>query len=185
MKSERTIRFALALIGVAATVGCGSQHEGWNLDKLATASGLATASAEQLTLIAVGKNYRIYFGYSHRVEGVVEKAMGNGWYLVRAYPGADDLYVNMANASMIEPLKHGEMSSAGVQTMANRCINNLRQISGAKDQYALEHYGRGTDKIGDLVSTYIARMPECSSGGSYTLGPLGEDPTCTTAGHTL
>ena len=66
----------------------------------------------------------------------------------------------------------------------NACVNNLRQIDSAKEQWALEN-GK---KKGDLVSEndikpYIkldsnGNLPKCSKGGAYTIGRLGEDPRC-------
>ena len=76
--------------------------------------------------------------------------------------------------------------NARTTSQKNACINNLRQVSGAKDQYALEHNGTAPTAIGsDLVSTYIAKDPTCPAAGTYTIGALGTDPTCTVSGHTL
>ena len=76
--------------------------------------------------------------------------------------------------------------NARTTSQKNACINNLRQVSGAKDQYALEHNGTAPTAIGtDLVSTYIAKNPACPAAGTYTIGALGTDPSCTVSGHTL
>jgi hypothetical protein len=68
------------------------------------------------------------------------------------------------------------------------CINNLRQIEGAKQQFALEAQKRP----GTLVSTedlapYFNNkaIPACPGGGVYTLGPIGLNPSCTIPGHVL
>jgi hypothetical protein len=73
----------------------------------------------------------------------------------------------------------------------NACINNLRQIDAAKNEFALE---KGK-KIGDPVTEadikpYIkldanGNLPKCPSGGKYTIGKVGENPTCSIAGHEL
>jgi hypothetical protein len=76
---------------------------------------------------------------------------------------------------------------------ANACINNLRQIDGAKNQWALEHNAKSNDivTIND-IRPYIERernnafikldakgnLPKCPSGGTYTIGKIGEPPTC-------
>ena len=70
-------------------------------------------------------------------------------------------------------------------TQRNACINNLRQVSGCKDQYALDHNGTAPTAIGDLVSTYITKTPTCPAAGTYTIGALGTDPSCNVTGHTL
>lgn len=72
----------------------------------------------------------------------------------------------------------------------NSCINNLRQIDGAKEQWALENKAATTATPGDAdVQGYIkggsANNPVCPSGGatatfasSYTVGALDTEPVC-------
>ena len=73
----------------------------------------------------------------------------------------------------------------------NACINNLRMIDGAKEQWALENRattgGAVTEDGATGVNSYIKgnARPVCPAGGSYTYGAIGENPTCTVAGHTL
>jgi ABC-type transporter Mla subunit MlaD len=73
----------------------------------------------------------------------------------------------------------------------NACINNLRLIDSAKQQWALEQRKQSTDTpaMSDL-QPYIGRgpngeMPACPDGGVYTFGTVGEKPVCTTPGHAL
>lgn len=70
----------------------------------------------------------------------------------------------------------------------NACINNLRQIDGAKQQFALE----AQKQRGALVSTedlapYFPNkaMPTCPGGGVYTLNQIGLGPICNIPGHVL
>jgi prepilin-type N-terminal cleavage/methylation domain-containing protein len=72
----------------------------------------------------------------------------------------------------------------------NACINNLRQIDGGKQQWALELKKSDTDSpTSDDVKVYIKnnRFPGCPSGGSYTVGAVNTDPTCSKSanGHVL
>jgi chromosome segregation ATPase len=68
------------------------------------------------------------------------------------------------------------------------CINNLRLLDGAKQQWALEH-----NKTADAVPTaqdvapYLAgnRLPVCPAGGAYTLNAMNQLPTCSVQGHAL
>jgi general secretion pathway protein G len=68
----------------------------------------------------------------------------------------------------------------------NACINNLRQIDGAKQQWALEHNKTAKDvpTKSDLLP-YLRRWPACPAGGEYTIGAVGEKPTCSIPGHGL
>src|ERR1043165_482113 len=59
-------------------------------------------------------------------------------------------------------------------SQTNACINNLRQIEGAKATWALENKKIGTDtpQDSDLFGTalYIRQKPGCPANGTYTLG---------------
>lgn len=75
-------------------------------------------------------------------------------------------------------------------SQAKTCVNNLRQISSAKDQYALENGRSGTDTVAlaSLVgpTEYIKATPNCPSGGTYTVGNFQTEPVCTEGGdHVL
>ena len=73
----------------------------------------------------------------------------------------------------------------------NACINHLRQMDAAKNQWALEN-----NKIGDAIPTerdispYIkldadGKIPQCPAGGTYTINAVSVPPTCSIAGHVL
>ena len=70
----------------------------------------------------------------------------------------------------------------------NGCINNLRQIDAAKQQWALEKAKKDGDvPTADDLKVYLShnQMPHCPQGGEYTIGPVGEKPRCSIAGHEL
>ena len=76
----------------------------------------------------------------------------------------------------------------------NACINNLRQIDGAKEQWALENKKTQTDAPTldsaagtGLIGTdkYIKVIPQCPANGSYTVGDMSTKPTCSNTDHTL
>jgi prepilin-type N-terminal cleavage/methylation domain-containing protein len=75
---------------------------------------------------------------------------------------------------------------ARAESQKNACINNLRQIESAKEQWAL-----ATGKVGGAASVeaeineYIKKVPVCPAGGSYTYGNVGTDPACSVALHAL
>jgi len=72
---------------------------------------------------------------------------------------------------------------------SSACINNLRQLDGAKEQWALENQKTATDTptMVDLVGTdkYIKVTPQCPGNGTYTLGNMSTKPTCSVSAHTL
>jgi hypothetical protein len=72
----------------------------------------------------------------------------------------------------------------------NACINNLRQIDAAKQQWALEKGKKASDvPTEDDLKPYLSRgadeFPKCPLGGKYTIGELDQPPTCSVPGHTL
>lgn len=77
---------------------------------------------------------------------------------------------------------------AGAMTQRNACINNLRQIDGAKQQWALEN-NKNTDAVPtaqDLLPFFRDNLfPICPSGGVYLINAVGLPPTCSVPGHAL
>ncbi len=81
------------------------------------------------------------------------------------------------------------VTDAGIAILhRNQCVNNLRQIDGAKQQWALEK-----GKSGDAVPTaedllpYLkdGAFPSCPDGGIYSINTVDELPTCTVQNHVL
>lgn len=66
-------------------------------------------------------------------------------------------------------------------SQAKTCVNNLRQIGSAKDQYFLENGGAPSIALDELVGlgAYIKTPPVCPAGGNYK-DPLDPslDPAC-------
>lgn len=70
----------------------------------------------------------------------------------------------------------------------NACINNLRQLDAAKEQWALATgQPLGAAPVESEVLEYIkgTTMPVCPQGGTYSLHPIGQNPTCSHPGHAL
>ncbi len=69
----------------------------------------------------------------------------------------------------------------------NACINNLRIIDGAKEQYAIENHLSTTSSVDSAdIGPYIkGGFPGCPASGTYTVGNVGTDPTCDVTGHAL
>ena len=77
----------------------------------------------------------------------------------------------------------------------NACINNLRQIDGAKQQWALENHQISTVTPGQAsIQVYLGRggtgtWPSEPAGGSYTINAVNTAPACslvgTLPGHAL
>src|SRR5271155_4859585 len=77
---------------------------------------------------------------------------------------------------------------ARATSQANACINNLRQIDAAAQQFALEKGKKTGDAINfpSDLTPYIklnvnGSIPPCPAGGIYTDGIIGSNPVCTLA----
>jgi chromosome segregation ATPase len=70
----------------------------------------------------------------------------------------------------------------------NACINNLRMIDAAKQQWALENQkpAEAQPAVQDLAP-YLkdSVFPACPAAGKYVINAVGVVPTCSVAGHTL
>jgi chromosome segregation ATPase len=79
-------------------------------------------------------------------------------------------------------------SSPNATQQMNLCVNNLRQIDAAKQQWALEN-NAAADAIPaaqDLLPYFPnLTFPVCPSGGVYTINAVGAPPTCSFPGHAL
>ena len=67
----------------------------------------------------------------------------------------------------------------------NACVNNLRQIDAAAQEFALEHSKTNGEAINypDDLTPYIklnrdGKIPPCPSGGIYSIKKVGVVPTC-------
>ncbi len=81
--------------------------------------------------------------------------------------------------------RYGLTMDAATATTA--CINNLRQLDGAKQQWALENSKSATavPQMSDLAPYLRNASLVCPSGGSYVLNAVGTVPTCSQPGHAL
>jgi prepilin-type N-terminal cleavage/methylation domain-containing protein len=77
---------------------------------------------------------------------------------------------------------------ARAAAQASACINNLRQIDAAANQFALERGKRTGDGITypDDLTLYIRlnsanSIPPCPAGGAYTCATVGTIPSCSLA----
>ena len=69
------------------------------------------------------------------------------------------------------------------------CINHLRQIDGAIQQYALENKLSEHDSVtAEQILPYLKNpdaVLHCPSGGAYTFGPVTNVPLCSIPGHAI
>jgi len=81
---------------------------------------------------------------------------------------------------------------ARTTSQMNACINNLRQIDGAKQQWALENHQASTAgaPASTVLAPYLGRgtaghFPTCPAQGTYGINAISTAPTCSIATHVL
>lgn len=78
--------------------------------------------------------------------------------------------------------------TARTKTQTKTCVRNLHKIAQSKEQFALDNQKQNGDAVtmNDLVPQYLRSEPVCPAGGTYTVNPVGTDPTCSLGGdHSL
>jgi len=128
-----------------------------------------------------------------------DKKMKKGFTLV-------EIMIVVAIIGLLAAIAIPSFMKARTTSQKNACINNLRQIESAKDQYAIE-VGRQTGQLVatntadawnalvNATSAYIKAWPSCPASSSsstkgtigrttadYTINPIGTAPECQMAG---
>jgi hypothetical protein len=101
-------------------------------------------------------------------------------------------YIGIAMSLFVLPLMLAiaipNFVKARTTAQRNACLNNLAQIDGAKQQWALENKKEATDTpTPDDIKVYIRneQFPVCPQGGVYRINLVNQDPTCSIPGHRL
>ena len=126
-----------------------------------------------------------------KIRGTITSTSRN----IEANPSlsADDFNYPVPPGIRLIPFFNSGSTRAMSTTISQRnaCINNLRQIDAAKNEFALEKgKANGTPVTEDDIKPYIkldadGNLPKCPSGGIYTIGKVGEKPICSIPGHEL
>ena len=96
--------------------------------------------------------------------------------------------VGIAVIGMLAAIAVPNFVRARSTAQMNACINNLRMIDGAKQQWALEHRKALSDTpTQSEVAAYLrdGQLPVCPGGGTYTINTVGKEPTCSISNHRL
>ncbi len=164
-------------------------------------SGLAIASLVLgilglvLLLVCLGPLFAIpgvicgHLAYS-RIKRSGGTMTGNGMALAGLITGYLTIALGVVLIPMMAAIAVPNFVKARDTAMRNACINNLRQIDAAKEQWALENKkdtnAVPTDAEVDtfLNNTKLSEL-KCLKGGTYTINSAGEVPTCSVPTHEL
>jgi hypothetical protein len=157
------------------------------------AAGFTNASPQQLDMIKA--QVKKYTPAMTKIRGSITSTTKN--LEVNPTLSADDFSYTVPKGVRLIRIPGAATPTASSTTsptevrQRNACINNLRQIDGAKNEFALEK-GKaiGAAVTEADIKPYIkldasGNLPKCPAGGKYTIGKVGELPTCSIAGHAL
>jgi len=92
--------------------------------------------------------------------------------------------------SAVQASAQAQQAQAAAQSQSQNqaCINNLRQIDAAKQQWAQQNNKpAGTPVTPSDIARFIRGgiLPTCPAGGIYLINAVGMPPTCSSPGHAL
>src|SRR5258705_8086959 len=96
-----------------------------------------------------------------------------------------EIMIVVAIIGMLAAIAIPNYVRARANSQASACINNLRQIDAAVNQWALENKKVSTDVVAlDDVKPYIklnalSAIPGCPANGTYATTTVSASPTCT------
>ena len=69
----------------------------------------------------------------------------------------------------------------------NACVSSLKHLDSRKEEFAMDNNLDNGAAIAwaNIVPQYLKSQPTCPSNGTYALGVIGTNPTCTVATHTI
>ena len=103
-----------------------------------------------------------------------------------------EIMIVVAIIGMLASIAVPNLVRARESSQKNACINNLRQIDGAAQTWALETGKTSSDTYTlDVIKPYLRlgpnnTIPPCPAGGTYLPGTyVSNAPTCSVGGHAL
>ena len=143
-----------------------------------------------LLLLCVGPLFAIpavicgHLAYS-RITRSGDSLTGAGMALAGMITGYISIALSVFFVPMMLAIAIPNFVKARATSQANACINNLRQIDAAANEFALEHGKTNGEAIHfpDDLTPYIklnsqGKIPACPAGGTYSIKNVGETPTC-------
>jgi len=95
-----------------------------------------------------------------------------------------EIMIVVAIIGLLSSIAIPSFMKARTTSQQNACINNLRQIESAKEQWAMANMkATGAAIVSTDVDTYMKTTPSCPAGGVYTYNLIGNNAACAITGH--
>jgi hypothetical protein len=137
-------------------------------------SAIPAVICGHMALARIKRSAGVLTGKGLAIAGLVTGYLGIAWAVV---------FIPMMAAIAIP-----NFVKARSTAQRNACVNNLRQIEAATQQWALQNQKKAEDPVTVTdLQTYFpnGQTPTCPAGGVYTLKRVGELPSCSTPNHAL
>jgi hypothetical protein len=81
----------------------------------------------------------------------------------------------------------GNLGVHSIRSAMNECVNNLRAIDKAKEEWALRNAATNGTEVSweQITNSFPKGFPVCPEGGKYELGKVGEPVTCPNPNHRI
>jgi prepilin-type N-terminal cleavage/methylation domain-containing protein len=99
-----------------------------------------------------------------------------------------EIMIVVAIIGLLAAIAIPSFMKARTTSQKNACIENIRQIEGGKEQWAMEANKKtGDDIVTTAVAAYIKGgvFPGCPASGTYTYNVVGTDVACSITEHKL
>ncbi|MGA2240817.1 MAG: DUF4190 domain-containing protein [Verrucomicrobiota bacterium] len=146
-----------------------------------------------LLLVCIGPLFAIpgvvcgHIAYS-RIKRSGGTLAGEGMALAGLITGYVSIGLSVFVLPMMLAIAIPNFVKARQTAQTNACINNLRQIDAAKQQWALEKSkDQGAVPTVQDLTPYMRNgiSPSCVAGGIYTIGAVSNTPVCSIPKHKL
>jgi competence protein ComGC len=122
-----------------------------------------------------------------RIKRSNDAIPGRGLAIAGLVTGYIGVFIAMFMIPLVLAIAIPNFVRAREQAQKNFCINNLRHIQEAKQDWALINHKSQTDiPTASDLGPYLKRgMPKCVAGGEYQINAVGELPTCSIPSHKI
>jgi len=102
-----------------------------------------------------------------------------------------EIMIVVAIIGLLAAISVPNFARARTTSQTEACINNLRQIESAKQQWALENnQPLSATPVQSVLMPFLGHgpvgaWPTCPASGTYAINPVSTTTTCSVAGHAL